>query len=174
MSNRISVLVVLVLLLQHPFLVLVFKQKLCLSLARWFERLASFFSPILQQQLLSQLLPHWGVACPQVLQISSVVHQPSCFYLAPFFCSKVRGLLAGSLLSACYAGLLIIFQICNVIWLWMLLTVSGYELCGPLSVLFQAAAYHPPTVSHSAFPVFVYWKFMWRSAPCFFPLLQLT
>jgi hypothetical protein len=42
-NNRISVLV-LVLLLQHPFLVLVFKQKLCLSLTWWLGRLASFFT----------------------------------------------------------------------------------------------------------------------------------
>jgi hypothetical protein len=32
----------------------------------------------------------------------------------------------------------------------------GDEICGPLSALFQAAAYHLPTVSPSAFPVFVY------------------
>jgi hypothetical protein len=32
-----------VLLFQHPVLVLVFKQKLCLSLAKWLGRLASFF-----------------------------------------------------------------------------------------------------------------------------------
>jgi hypothetical protein len=55
-NNRISVLIVLVLLLQHPFLVLVFKQKFCLSLARWLGSLASF-SPVCQWQLLSQLLP---------------------------------------------------------------------------------------------------------------------
>jgi hypothetical protein len=41
-TNRISVLVVLVLHLQHPVLVLVFKQKLCLSLTRLLGRLASF------------------------------------------------------------------------------------------------------------------------------------
>jgi hypothetical protein len=42
-NNRISVLVVLVLLLQYPTLVLVFKQWLCLSLARWLGSLTSFF-----------------------------------------------------------------------------------------------------------------------------------
>jgi hypothetical protein len=43
-SNKIiSVVVVLVLLLQHPVLVIVFKQKLCLSLAKWLVRLTSFF-----------------------------------------------------------------------------------------------------------------------------------
>jgi hypothetical protein len=65
----------------------------------------------------------------------------------------------------------VVFQFCNILYLWMLLTGSGDELCGPLSALFQAAAYHPPTVSPSAFPVFVYWKFPWSSAPCFSPLL---
>jgi hypothetical protein len=43
-NNRISVLVVLVLLFQHPVLVLVFKQKLCLSLARWLGKTHQFFS----------------------------------------------------------------------------------------------------------------------------------
>jgi hypothetical protein len=33
----------------------------------------------------------------------------------------------------------------------MLLTGSGDELCGPLSALFQAAAYYQPTVDLSAF-----------------------
>jgi hypothetical protein len=38
---------------------------------------------------------------------------------------------------------------------------------------YQAAAYHLPTVSSSAFPVFVYWRFAWRSAPCISPLLSV-
>jgi hypothetical protein len=59
-NNRIAVLVVLLFLLQHPGLMLVFKQKLYRSLARWLGRLASFFS--FQWQLLSHLLPQWGVA----------------------------------------------------------------------------------------------------------------
>jgi hypothetical protein len=52
----------------------------------------------------------------------------------------------------------------------MLLT-GWDDLCGPLPALFQAAAYHPPAVSPSAFSAFVYWKFLWRSAPCPSPLL---
>jgi hypothetical protein len=76
-NSRISVSVVLVLLLQHPVLVLVFKWKLCLSLARWFWCLASF-SSVFQWQLLSQLLPQWGVACPQIPEISPLANQPSC------------------------------------------------------------------------------------------------
>jgi hypothetical protein len=71
----------------------------------------------------------------------------------------------------CYAAFLIVFQFWNVVSLWMLLTGSGDEFCGLLSALFQAIAYHPPSVGPSAFPVFVFWKFMWRSAPCFSPLL---
>jgi hypothetical protein len=94
------------------------------------------------------------------------------FCLAPFLWGKVRDLSAGSLLSVCYDGWLIIFRFCNVIWFWMLLTGSADELCGLLPALFQAAAYHPLTVSPSVFPVFVYWKFAWRSAPCPSPLLQ--
>jgi hypothetical protein len=43
-NKRISVLVVLVLLLQHPVLVLVFKQMLYLSFARWLGRLTNFLS----------------------------------------------------------------------------------------------------------------------------------
>jgi hypothetical protein len=46
-----------------------------------------------------------------------------------------------------------------VIWLWMLLTGSEDELCGPLS-----AQYYPLTVGPSAFIIFVYWKLLERSA----------
>jgi hypothetical protein len=86
--------------------------------------------------------------------------------LTPFLWGKVRDPSSCSLLSACCDGLLTVFQCCSVIWLWILLTGSGDELCGLLSALFQVAVYHLPTVSPSAFPVFVYWKFTWRSAPC--------
>jgi hypothetical protein len=68
----------------------------------------------------------------------------------PFLWGKFRDPSAGFLLSACCDGLLTVFQ------LWMLLTSSEGELCGPLSALFQAAAYHLPTVGLSALPVFVY------------------
>jgi hypothetical protein len=36
------------------------------------------------------------------------------------------------------------FQLCNVVWLSILLAGSGDEFCGLLSVLFPAAAYQPP------------------------------
>jgi hypothetical protein len=118
-------------------------------------------------------------------RISSVVHQLSCFGVGftvldywglislpcPFLWGKVSDPSASPLLSACCGGLLIIFQFCSVIWLWMLLTGSWDVLCGLLPALFQAATYHPTTVGPSAFPAFVYWKFTWRSAPCSSPLL---
>jgi hypothetical protein len=63
---------------------------------------------------------------------------------APSLWGKVRDPSAGSLVSACYAGLLIVFQFYKVVWLWLLLTGSGDELCGLLSALFQAVAYHLP------------------------------
>jgi hypothetical protein len=71
-------------------------------------------------------------------------------------------------------GLLIVFQFCSVIWLWMLLTDSGDELCGPLPALFQEAPYHRPAVGPSAFLAFIYWKFMWRSAPYSSPPLLVN
>jgi hypothetical protein len=114
------------------------------------------------------------VASSQVLEFSSVVYQPSCFFLDPFHWGKVSDPSAGSLLLACYAILLINFQFCNDVWLWMLLTGSGDDLCGSLSALFQEAVYHPPTTGPSSFPVFVYWKFPCRSAPCASPLLRCT
>jgi hypothetical protein len=129
--------------------VLVFKQKFC-SCFIW-GRLASFFS-VFHWQLFCQFLPQWGVACPQVPDISSVAPQPSCFgvgfslclfivglflCLASFLWGKVRDLSVSSLLSACYAGLLVVFQFCNIIWLWILLTVLGDDLYGPLSAPFQ-------------------------------------
>jgi hypothetical protein len=92
--------------------------------------------------------------------------------LVPFLWGKVSDLSAGSLLSECCDSLLISFQFCSVIWLWMLLTGSGDELCGPLPALFQVVAYHQPAVGPSVFPAFIYWKLLWRSAPCFPRLLQ--
>jgi hypothetical protein len=56
----------------------------------------------------------------------------------------------------------------------MFLTGSGDEVCELLTALFQAVVYHLPTINPSAFPVFVYWKFQWRSAPCLSPLLWHT
>jgi hypothetical protein len=159
---------------------MIFKQRLCLSLTRWLRSFTSF-SSVFQWQLLSELFPQWRMACPQVPEISSVAQRPSCFgvgfslcwfsgglfiCLTPFLWGKVSDPPADPLLSACCDGQLIVFKFCSVVWLWMLLTGSGDEFCGPLSALFHAADYHLPAVSPSAFLVFVYWKFLWRSAPC--------
>jgi hypothetical protein len=69
-------------------------------------------------------------------RISSVAYQLSCIgvgfllYLitgglvlcfAPFLWGKVSDPSASPLLSVCCDGFLIVFQFCNVIWLWMLL-----------------------------------------------------
>jgi hypothetical protein len=85
------------------------------------------------------VLVYWGLLC-----------------LTPFLWGKVRAPSSSPLLSACFDGLLIVFQFCSVVCLWMLLTGSEVDLCGPLLALFQAVAYHPPTVGTSAFSAFVY------------------
>jgi hypothetical protein len=73
-----------------------------------------------------------------------------------FFWQKVSDQSASPLLSAYYTGVLTLFQLCKIVCLWMLLSGSRDELSGLLSALFQAAAYHAPTIGPSAFPVFVY------------------
>jgi hypothetical protein len=67
--------------------------------------------------------------------------------LIPFLWGKGSDLSVGPLQSACCDGLLIIFQFCNVVLLWMLLTGLGDELCGLLPALFQVAAYHLPLLA---------------------------
>jgi hypothetical protein len=77
-------------------------------------------------------------------RISSVAHQLSClelsfhcawllgacFFASPLFPGQVQWSISWLLLSVCCDGLLIIFQFCSIIWLWVLLTGSGDELCG--------------------------------------------
>jgi hypothetical protein len=75
------------------------------------------------------------------------------------------------LLSVCCDRLVFVFKFCRAFWLWMLLTGSGDELCGPLPALSQVVAYQWPAVGPPAFLAFVYWKFTWRLAPSPFPLL---
>jgi hypothetical protein len=89
----------LVLLLQHPVLVLVFKQRLCLSLARWLGSLASFFffslsfsGSCLVSSSLSEVWQFKFACCPQVLEMSSVAHQPSCFGVGFPLCWFTGGL----------------------------------------------------------------------------------
>jgi hypothetical protein len=69
----------------------------------------------------------------------SVICQPAC-----------------PLLSVFYDGLLIIFQFCRAVRLWMLLSGPGDELCELLPALFQAVAYHLLAVGLPTFPAFVY------------------
>jgi hypothetical protein len=127
----------------------------------------SFSGSCLVSSSLSEVCQFNFAYCPQVQEISSVVHQLSCLggsyslylftgglflCLIPFLCGKVSDPSASLLLSACCDGSLFVFQFCRVIWLWVLLTGSGDELCGLLPALLQTVAYHPPAVSPPAFP----------------------
>jgi hypothetical protein len=124
-NNRISDLVVLVLLLQHPVLVLVFKQKLCLSLTRWLP----VFSCL-------SVAATWSVLPSVRFDFSSGSGDQLCGPPALLLCSWVFSVLVywglvslphapslgqgqssaiSSLLSACYGGLLVVFQFCNII-----------------------------------------------------------
>jgi hypothetical protein len=182
-----------VLLLQHPVLVLVFKEKLCHSLAWWLGSvffLLSFSSSCLVSISLSEVWQFKFICCPQVPEISSVAHQLSCFgvgfsvcwftgglfiCLTPFLWVKVSDHQPAPCFQlAVNDGLLIVFKFCIVVWLWMLLSGSVDELCGVIPALFLAAAYHQPTVGPPAFPAFVYWMFAWRSVPCSSPLFWCT
>jgi hypothetical protein len=60
------------------------------------------------------------------------------------------------LLSMCYDSLLFVFQFCEPVQFWMLLTGSGDDLCDPLPALLSRVAYHTSALSFPAFPVFVY------------------
>jgi hypothetical protein len=77
------------------------------------------------------------------------------FALPPFFG-------AGSvshqspLVCMCYDGSLFVFQSCGAVWLWVLLTGSGDELCDPLPALLWGVADCLLALALPAFPVFVY------------------
>jgi hypothetical protein len=60
------------------------------------------------------------------------------------------------LLSVCYDSSLFVFQFCGAVWLWVLLTGSGDELCDLLPALLWGVAYRQPTLHLPASPVFVY------------------
>jgi hypothetical protein len=153
-----------VFLLLHPVVALVFKQKLCHSFTWWFGSvffLLSFSGSCLLSSYLSEVWQFKFECCPQVQDISSVVHQVSCFgvgfllclftlclflCLAPF---SVATSVIHQLAPCCQCVVMVLclfFQFCRAVWLWMLLTGSGDELCGLLPALCQAVAYHPSIV----------------------------
>jgi hypothetical protein len=118
----------------------------------------SFNGSCLVSSSLSEVWQFEFIYCPQVPENSSVAHQLYCFgvgfslcwfigclllFLTPFLSFKVRDVSARSLLSVCYASLLIVFQFCSIVCTWMLFTVTGDELCGPLSALFQGSSLSP-------------------------------
>jgi hypothetical protein len=59
------------------------------------------------------------------------------------------------LLSVCYDSSLFVFQFCEAVWLWMLLTDSGDELCDLLPALLWGMGYHPPTLHLRPFQFFL-------------------
>jgi hypothetical protein len=56
--------------------------------------------------------------------------------------------------SVFYDGSLFVFQFCRTVWLWVLLTGSGDDLCDLLPALLQGVAYRPPALLLPVFPVF--------------------
>jgi hypothetical protein len=124
----------MVLFPQHPVLMLLFKQKLCHTLTTWLGSvcffLLSFSSSCLFSSSLSVLWLFKFACCPQVPEISSIVHQPPCFgvvfslcwfigglflCLAPFLWGKDSVWSASSLLSVCCDDLLFVFQFCKAV-----------------------------------------------------------
>jgi hypothetical protein len=171
---------VLFLFLQHTILVLVFKQKLCHILTRWLGSISflfCFFFFCLSEAAAWSAPPSVGSGSlslyvvlrfqnqlcspPSVLLWSWVFTALDYWGLVSLPCplSLGQGQWSDSppLLSTCCDGLLIIFQFCSVVWLWLLLSGSRDELLELLPALIQAAAYHPPAITPSAFPSFVYW-----------------
>jgi hypothetical protein len=76
------------------------------------------------------------------------------FALPPFSGAKSVIHQSSPLLSVCCDALLFVSQFCRGVWLWVLLTGSGDELCGLLLALLQAVAYHLPAVGLPTFPTF--------------------
>jgi hypothetical protein len=125
----------------------------------------------------------------QVQEIRSVVHQLSCFgggflqclftgglflCLTPFLWGKVSDVSASPLLSGCCDGSLFVFQFCRAIWLWVLHTGSGDELCSQLPAYFRQWLITHLLLAFLPFQTFVYWYFTWRLVPCPSSILQCT
>jgi hypothetical protein len=166
-----------VLFYHHPVLVLVFKQRICLSLTKWLGNLVSF-SSVFQWQLLSQLFPLSGMAV-WVCMLSSGSREQFCIPLAILLQSCIFtvldywGLVSLSRPNSLGQGQKSVSRLptVRVLWwfadcfsilqyhlTWMLLTGSRDEFCGLLSALFQVEIYHWPAISSSVFLAFVYWN----------------
>jgi hypothetical protein len=129
-----------------------------------------------QLPLLGQILPQWGgevqvwmlPSCSGDQLCSPLVallwrwlfavlvywgfHTGSLFLCpTPFLCS------ISPLCCQCVECSLFVFQFCRAVWLWVLLTGSGDELCDLLPALLWGVAYRQPTLHLPASPVFVYW-----------------
>jgi hypothetical protein len=131
-----------------------------------FSFLLSFSGSCLVSYFLSEVWQFMFACCPQVQEISSVVHQLSdwqlafcnacllgtCFFTSPPF-SGARSVILDP--APCYQRVVIVcclffnfaepfdFGCCNG---------SGDEFCGQLRALFQAVDYHSPTVGLPTFP----------------------
>jgi hypothetical protein len=193
-NNRISILVwVLVLLLQHPILVLVFKQKLCHSLARWLGSVCFFFPFCLSEAAawsappsvgcgslsLYVVLRFWNQLCrsPAVLLWSWVFTVFDYWGLVSLACPFSLGQSQWSISWPPAVSVLIVFQFCTVIWLWMLLTGSGDEFCALLPALFQAAAITSPLSALLPFqPLFTesLWEDQLLAPPPFSSMLSVS
>jgi hypothetical protein len=166
-----------VLFLQHPVLVLVFKQKLCCSLT---SRLGSVVFCFLLSFRGSWWSAPPSVGCGSLSlssgsRISSVVHQLSCFgvgfslcwltgglclCLAPFLWGKVSDLSASPLLSA-------FMMVCWLFFSFAVLFDFGYcSLDQEMSFVDR----YLPCFRQQIITIFVYWKFAWSDlhAPCSF------
>jgi hypothetical protein len=97
---------------------------------------------------------------------SALWFMSACFCLAPFLWGRVRDLSAGSQLSACYVGLLIVFHFS------LLFDFGCCSLAQEMSFVDCYLPYFRQWFITCPLPAFVYYKFMWRSAPCSFPLLR--
>jgi hypothetical protein len=123
----------------------------------------------------SEVGQFWFGCYPLVQEIIFVVHYlPSfrggfllCFFTGistlgvyslpgPFLWGRYTVLSAPSSFSVLQQFALY-FLFCGAVWLWVLLTASGDELCDLLPALLWGVTYHLPALCLPGFPVFVYW-----------------